>query len=284
MPNTNYLYTGQQYDSATDLYSLRARYYDPSDGRFLKRDTWAFNFKKPVELNRYLYTANNPINLVDPSGFEGVVGYLGNIAKNTWQTAKTLVMYNHDFKLGAVAGAGGYLAGYVIGKLMGAVIDNVDLSGEKLGDFIGTALQTISPVDLILNMLLGGIINVSNKVITVKWEAADIAVLDGLDSQIQIRMEHMVSAFIYSMVANTLSAFLSNDGRDVLARIVEFGADILFGTLAANLGGISNSVINAVIPENLAYLNAGITTLFNGVAVAFTTYADDMPILQKGER
>lgn len=281
---TNYLYTGQQYDSATDLYSLRARYYDPSDGRFLKRDTWAFNFKKPVELNRYLYTANNPINLVDPSGFEGVVGYLGNIAKNTWQTAKTLVMYNHDFKLGAVAGAGGYLAGYVIGKLMGAVIDNVDLSGEKLGDFIGTALQTISPVDLILNMLLGGIINVSNKVITVKWEAADIAVLDGLDSQIQIRMEHMVSAFIYSMVANTLSAFLSNDGRDVLARIVEFGADILFGTLAANLGGISNSVINAVIPENLAYLNAGITTLFNGVAVAFTTYADDMPILQKGER
>jgi uncharacterized protein RhaS with RHS repeats len=33
--NTSYLYTGQQFDAATDLYSLRACYYTPTDGRFL---------------------------------------------------------------------------------------------------------------------------------------------------------------------------------------------------------------------------------------------------------
>ncbi|MDX1992375.1 MAG: RHS repeat-associated core domain-containing protein [bacterium] len=33
-PTTDYLYTGQQFDAATGLYSLRARYYDPGTGRF----------------------------------------------------------------------------------------------------------------------------------------------------------------------------------------------------------------------------------------------------------
>jgi RHS repeat-associated protein len=36
-PN-NYLYRGEQYDSDLGLYYLRARYYNPSTGRFLSRD------------------------------------------------------------------------------------------------------------------------------------------------------------------------------------------------------------------------------------------------------
>jgi RHS repeat-associated protein len=65
-----YRFTGQQYDGATGLYSLRARFYDPSAGRFLSRDTWPINVNNPIELNRYGYTANNPINAFDPSGYE----------------------------------------------------------------------------------------------------------------------------------------------------------------------------------------------------------------------
>lgn len=42
-PETRYLYTGQQYDATTQLYSLRARVYNPTEGRFLSRDTWAYN-------------------------------------------------------------------------------------------------------------------------------------------------------------------------------------------------------------------------------------------------
>ncbi|KAB2892719.1 MAG: hypothetical protein F9K28_11275 [Bacteroidetes bacterium] len=66
-PN-NYLYTGQQYDEVTGLYSLRARYYDPSDGRFLSRDPYPCPLCSPQEYNRYIYTANNPVNFSDPSG------------------------------------------------------------------------------------------------------------------------------------------------------------------------------------------------------------------------
>ena len=67
-PN-NYLYTGQQYDEVTGLYSLRARYYNPADGRFLSRDTYQYDYDNPIELNRYLYAANAPTNGYDPTGF-----------------------------------------------------------------------------------------------------------------------------------------------------------------------------------------------------------------------
>ena len=65
---TDYLFTGQQYDASTELYNLRARYYSPSMGRFLSQDTWATNFRDPMEYNRYVYAANNPATLRDPSG------------------------------------------------------------------------------------------------------------------------------------------------------------------------------------------------------------------------
>ncbi len=65
-----YLYAGQQFDSLTGLYSLRARYYDPASGRFLSRDTATIDLSNPVELNRYSYAQDNPINLSDPSGHD----------------------------------------------------------------------------------------------------------------------------------------------------------------------------------------------------------------------
>jgi len=71
----NYLYTGQQFDSLTGLYDLRARYYNPALGRLLSQDTYPVNFSNPVELNRYVYAANDPIKLIDPSGHEGLLGY-----------------------------------------------------------------------------------------------------------------------------------------------------------------------------------------------------------------
>ena len=72
---TDYLFTGQQYDASTELYSLRARYYSPSMGRFLSQDTWATNFRDPMEYNRYAYAANNPATFRDPSGNAALLEY-----------------------------------------------------------------------------------------------------------------------------------------------------------------------------------------------------------------
>ena len=70
-PKTRYLYAGQQFDTATGLYNLRARYYNSMQGRFLSRDSASISFDSPIELNRYAYTANNPTNGYDPTGTIG---------------------------------------------------------------------------------------------------------------------------------------------------------------------------------------------------------------------
>jgi len=62
-----YGYTGEQQD-VSGLTYLRARYYNPVDGRFVNRDTFAGNYNSPQSLNRWNYTQSNPINYVDPTG------------------------------------------------------------------------------------------------------------------------------------------------------------------------------------------------------------------------
>lgn len=80
-----YTYTGSQYDTATALYYLRDRYYDPGIGQFLSQDPpvlayfnpplgqWThtnpgFNPGDPMTLAPYAYVANDPVNASDPSG------------------------------------------------------------------------------------------------------------------------------------------------------------------------------------------------------------------------
>jgi RHS repeat-associated protein len=61
-------YTGEVYDEETGLYYLRARYYDPSIGRFLNEDTYEGQIDNPLSLNLYTYVVNNPLIYSDPSG------------------------------------------------------------------------------------------------------------------------------------------------------------------------------------------------------------------------
>ena len=58
-----YGYTGREPD-ATGLVYYRARYYDPTTGRFISRDPAGM----PDGVNRYAYVGNSPINATDPMG------------------------------------------------------------------------------------------------------------------------------------------------------------------------------------------------------------------------
>jgi RHS repeat-associated protein len=87
-----YTFTGREFDPETGLYYYRARYYDPTIGRFLQEDPtlllylnlpedlsfWSSLFVKqsmpqimaqlPQRLSSYVYVTNNPLNWIDPYG------------------------------------------------------------------------------------------------------------------------------------------------------------------------------------------------------------------------
>jgi len=58
-------YTGREFDAETSLYYYRARYYDPTTGRFLSEDKLRFG---SGGVHFYSYVDNNPNNFRDPSG------------------------------------------------------------------------------------------------------------------------------------------------------------------------------------------------------------------------
>jgi RHS repeat-associated protein len=61
-------YSGEMWDNTTGLQYLRARWYDPSMGRFINEDTDEGQIDNPLSLNLYTYVRNNPLRLIDPSG------------------------------------------------------------------------------------------------------------------------------------------------------------------------------------------------------------------------
>ncbi len=65
----DFLYRGEQFDSFTGLYYLRARYMNPSTGRFITMDEYAGSIFEPVSLHKYLYVNANPVMYSDPSGY-----------------------------------------------------------------------------------------------------------------------------------------------------------------------------------------------------------------------
>jgi RHS repeat-associated protein len=86
----NFRYTGREWDSETSLYYYRARYYDPATGRFLSEDEIGHD----EGMDLYLYVRNNPINLVDPTGFYTLKGFppaLGNRMRQAIDSAISAV-------------------------------------------------------------------------------------------------------------------------------------------------------------------------------------------------
>jgi len=85
-PN-NFLYSGEQYDSALGFYYLRARYYNPATGRFLSRDPEEGTPVDPKTLHAYLYAGGDPVNSEDPTG-KGFVEYAFTQA---WSKVRTVI-------------------------------------------------------------------------------------------------------------------------------------------------------------------------------------------------
>jgi RHS repeat-associated protein len=75
-PNTR-LYVGEEFEPDLGLINLRARQYRPDTGRLLTLDQAMGSQRQPTTMNRYLYGAADPANLVDPTGRTAITEYLG---------------------------------------------------------------------------------------------------------------------------------------------------------------------------------------------------------------
>jgi RHS repeat-associated protein/fimbrial isopeptide formation D2 family protein/uncharacterized repeat protein (TIGR01451 family) len=104
-------YRGERFDGTLGQYYLRARFYDPRQGRFTGMDPHMGNMRDPSQVMRYGYAGANPIGAMDPSGRMSLlgisvrigIGFLGGIT-------------------GSILGSRGGITGQIIGAVAGAAL------------------------------------------------------------------------------------------------------------------------------------------------------------------
>ena len=83
-----YRYRSYYYDRETNLYYLNSRYYNPIWGRFINADSMIIQNTSLLGCNLYIYSFNNPINLVDLSGKGPITNWLKKTAKKVKKATK----------------------------------------------------------------------------------------------------------------------------------------------------------------------------------------------------
>jgi RHS repeat-associated protein len=74
-----YAFTGREWDPETGLYYYRARYYDPTVGRFSSEDPAGVG-----NASLFSYVGNHPVNYRDPSGMYRCVYYIAEHYLQCW--------------------------------------------------------------------------------------------------------------------------------------------------------------------------------------------------------
>jgi len=123
-PSTAYRYTGQRWEGGVGLYDYRARWYEPTPGRFVQPDPIVPEPGKPQALNRYSYGMNNPLRFADPTGHQGVCvqGICVDPRQVDWQQGLILVeglsVVAPEVGVVVVTGAGAVGTAYALGNLL----------------------------------------------------------------------------------------------------------------------------------------------------------------------
>ena len=83
-------FTGHYFDTETELYYAKARYFDPKLGRFLTQDSYLGQIDNPPSLHRFFYANANPARYVDPTGHSPVVARFQEFQRKLEETGQRI--------------------------------------------------------------------------------------------------------------------------------------------------------------------------------------------------
>ena len=142
-------------DDGNGLNYIRARYYAPEVGRFITKDTFTGKESDGQSLNRYVYALNNPVMLIDISGFYSINNIFLDTKELLEESGKAIIKDSVGNILKGTSWAlkEGYRTSYeVIGGVQGTIKSNMggwnikESFKKGLSSFIITkALDTIDP-------------------------------------------------------------------------------------------------------------------------------------------
>lgn len=148
------LYQGVPRDSDANLYDLGARRHAPQFARFLVPDTAWPDLRLPSDWNRYLYSSNDPVNLIDLLGYStitknGGINYYRNVD-----------LYKDPRGLQSVVEVAANAVGGTISDLLGldGIVDGIALSGDSSNSLQTRAWGTTKAAAITAFDVAGGVI------------------------------------------------------------------------------------------------------------------------------
>ena len=158
-----FLYCGEYYDAETQTYYLRARYYNPANGRFTQQDAWAYmDASDPLSLNLYAYCCNNPVMYVDLTGnwptFAQIATAVAVVAVGAVLVAATIASAG---TVGAVAGAAvttylGASATTAAAVTTAATVGTYAVAGGIAATYASDAGEILTGHNVVRDDLMGG--------------------------------------------------------------------------------------------------------------------------------
>jgi len=222
-------FTGHEHLDLFGLINMDGRVYDPVIGRFLSADPVIQDIENLQCFNRYSYCVNNPLSLIDPSGYSWLSNNWRSLVAAAVAITATIITAGALAPLGwsalataTVAGAAGGFAGGFTGAL---------LNGGNLGDAFkaGAIGGLIGGASGFLSFAAGSVSSTGTWAIVeraVKHTFAD-AWLAGIQGE--------------NMMHGALSGMFSSLGGEVTQELEPLGAKVaanaIVGGTASMVGG-----------------------------------------------